>query len=78
VLVPHGRLDASIIVDGRERLSMAILPGCPPPPAPTHLYRFLSSERFVRKARWRGTRLLPYIVDFIFFADSYNVVLLVR
>jgi hypothetical protein len=51
----------------------------PPPPTPaTTPSRGRSSRRFLRNARWRGTRLLPYIDDFLFLADSYNVVVLLR
>jgi hypothetical protein len=36
------------------------------------------SKRFLRNARWRGTRLLPYMDDFLFLVDSYNAALLLR
>jgi hypothetical protein len=51
----------------------------PPPP-----FRAASStvgrpsKRFLRNARWRGTRLLPYMDDFLFLADSDSVALLLR
>jgi hypothetical protein len=36
------------------------------------------SKRFLRNARWRGTRLLPYMDNFLFLADSYHDALLLR
>jgi hypothetical protein len=37
-----------------------------------------TSKRFLRNARWRSVRLLPYMDDFLFLVDSYNVALLLR
>jgi hypothetical protein len=51
----------------------------PPPPTPTTTPTSgRPSKRFLRNARWRGTRLLPYIDDILFLADSYNAALLLR
>jgi hypothetical protein len=51
----------------------------PPPPAPaaTHVHA-RPSNSFLRNARWRGTRLLPYMDDFLFLAASYNDALVLR
>jgi hypothetical protein len=44
----------------------------PPPPSPaTILTVGRPSKRFLRNALWLGTRLLPYMDDFLFIADSY-------
>jgi hypothetical protein len=51
----------------------------PPPPTPrTSPSSGRPSKRFLRNARWRGTRLLPYMDDFPFLADSYNAAMLLR
>jgi hypothetical protein len=51
----------------------------PPPPTPASTPgRARPSKRFLRNARWRGTRLLPYVDDFLFLADSYHDALLLR
>jgi hypothetical protein len=51
----------------------------PPPPTPTStLANVRPSKRLLRNARWRGTRLLPYMDDFHFLADSNNDALLLR
>jgi hypothetical protein len=51
----------------------------PPPPMPASTpERVRPSKRFLRNARWRGTRLLPYMDDFIFLADSCQDALLLR
>jgi hypothetical protein len=51
----------------------------PPPPTPTTTPTSgRPSKRFLRHARWRGTRLLPYMNDFLFLADSYNAEFLLR
>jgi hypothetical protein len=43
----------------------------PPPPTPASIpERARPSKRFLWNARWRGTRLLPYMDDFLFLADS--------
>jgi hypothetical protein len=46
----------------------------PPPPTPAAAPTSgRPSIRFRRNARWRGTaRLLPYMDDFMFLADSYS------
>jgi hypothetical protein len=36
------------------------------------------SKRFLINNRWRGTRLLSYMDDFVFLADSYNAALQLR
>jgi hypothetical protein len=48
----------------------------PPPPTPASTPVARPSKRFLRNARWRGTRLLPYMDDFLFLADSYHDALL--
>jgi hypothetical protein len=51
----------------------------PPPPAPTStLVIARPSKRFLRNTRWRGIRLLPYMDDFVFLADSYHDALVLR
>jgi hypothetical protein len=51
----------------------------PPPLAPTASpVGNRPTKRLLRNARWRGTRLLPYMDDFLFLADSYNAALLLR
>jgi hypothetical protein len=51
----------------------------PPPPTPVSTpERARPSKCFLRNARWRGTRLLPYIDDFLFLADSYQDAMLLR
>jgi hypothetical protein len=51
----------------------------PPPLVPAStLVGVRPSKRFLRNARWRGTRMLPYMDDSIFLADSYNAALLLR
>jgi hypothetical protein len=50
----------------------------PPPPTPASTPVARPSKRFLRNARWRGTRLLPYMDDFLFLADSYHDALLLR
>jgi hypothetical protein len=47
----------------------------PPTPASTPS-NARPSKRFLRNAHWRGTRLLPYMDDFLFLADSYHDALL--
>jgi hypothetical protein len=49
-----------------------------PTPASTPDSARRPSKRFLRNARWRGTRLLPYMDDFIFLADSYHDAVLLR
>lgn len=36
------------------------------------------SRRYLRNSRWRGVRLLPYMDDFLFFADSRDAALQLR
>jgi hypothetical protein len=50
----------------------------PPPTASPHPLVGRPTERFLRNARWRGTRLLPYMDDFLFMADSYHTALQLR
>jgi hypothetical protein len=51
----------------------------PPLPTPASTpERARPSKRFLRNARWRGTRLLPYMDDFLFLADSFHDALLLR
>jgi hypothetical protein len=50
----------------------------PPPTLPSTLAHVRPSKGFLRNARWRGTRLLHYMDDFLFLADSYNDALLLR
>jgi hypothetical protein len=51
----------------------------PLPPTPTTAPTSgRPSKRLLRNARWRGTRLLPYIDDFMFLADTDNTALLRR
>jgi hypothetical protein len=49
----------------------------PPTPAATHVHA-RPSKRFLWNARWRGTRLLPCMDDFIFLAASYHDALVLR
>jgi hypothetical protein len=49
----------------------------PPPPTPTAAPTTRRpSKRFLRNTRWRGTRLLPYMDNFMFLADSYSAAFL--
>jgi hypothetical protein len=48
----------------------------PPTPASTPTRPRRPSKRFLRNARWRDTRLLPCMADFLFLADSYDDALL--
>jgi hypothetical protein len=51
----------------------------PPPPTPASTpVHARPSKCFLRNARWRGTRLLPCMDDFLFLADSYHDTLLLR
>jgi hypothetical protein len=51
----------------------------PPPPTPASTpANARPSKRFLRNARWRGTRMLPYMDNFLFLADSYHDALLLR
>jgi hypothetical protein len=36
------------------------------------------SACFIRNSRWRGVRLLPYIVDFLFLATTFQAAVLLR
>jgi hypothetical protein len=49
-----------------------------PTPASTTESARRPSKRFHRNVRWRGTRLLPYMDDFLFLVDSYHDALLLR
>jgi hypothetical protein len=42
----------------------------PPPTAAPHPTGGRPTKRFLRNARWRGTRLLPGMDDFFFLADT--------
>jgi hypothetical protein len=50
----------------------------PPPNAAPHPPPGSPIKRFLPNARWRGTRLLPYMDDFLFLADSYRAALKLR
>jgi hypothetical protein len=50
----------------------------PPPTVAPHPPSGRPTKRFMRNARWRGTRLLPYMDDFLFLADSYRAALLLQ
>jgi hypothetical protein len=61
---------------------------CEPLPNPTgHNPRLATNQqptrptpfrRYLRNSRWRGARLLPYMEDFLFFADSRDAALQLR
>jgi hypothetical protein len=40
--------------------------------------RATPSRRYLRNSRWRGARLLPYMDDFLFFADIRDAALQLR
>jgi hypothetical protein len=51
----------------------------PPPPTPAAAPKTRRpSKRFLRNARWRDNRLLPYMDDLMFLTDSYIAALLLR
>eukprot|EP00873_Tetraselmis_striata_P027433 jgi/Tetstr1/447697/TSEL_035054.t1 len=56
-----------------ELWRLACLPMALPPTAPSK-----PTRRFLRNTRWRGERLLPYMDDFLFLADSREAALELR
>jgi hypothetical protein len=51
------------------------------PPLPSLVTALTSgrpSKRFLHNARWRGIRMVPYMDDFRFLADSYDATVLLR